>query len=121
MDTEEQNVFPEPSEAGRIAKTAVKTAWWFCVVAALFCVLFVTVFPYTSMRLYFDAGNKAKTLDSAERVIARASPGGYYYAGGKNPAFDTKIADALCMAVNLSGESMDETLAKYGEGYPKTV
>ncbi|MCL2798474.1 MAG: hypothetical protein FWD58_10595 [Firmicutes bacterium] len=122
MDTNEPKLIDQPSGEGtRIAKIALKTAGWFALVAALFCAVFVSAFPYTSMRLYFNAGLKAKTLESAERVISRARSGDLYYGGQKVAGYNCKFADALYMAVNLSADAMDKSFEKYGESHKKTT
>lgn len=104
--------------ANEVKTIAVKTVFWFICFAALFCALFTILFPYQSMYIYFNMGLKTQTYNMAQRIVES----GYDdYSSDNLPEYDTKFADAVYMAIDLSADYMDAYVYKYGLTSSKTI
>ena len=116
MRETEETILNEEIEitAGTLAAIALKAAYWFLIVSALFCTLFVSLFPYTSMRMYYGMGLRHKTFEMAEQVVSRARKNDIYYGGEAVPVYDSKFADGLYWSINLATEFMDADIQKFG-------
>ena len=58
-----------PSDTQVIVTTAIKTLYACVVILALFAVLFVSLFPYSAMKLYDGLGNTHRAYASARRAV----------------------------------------------------
>ena len=91
---------------GDTVRLIIRTVASFLVLLMLFCAIFTSVFPYRTMRLYFNANMHTGALRHARRVVRRYE--------SVSSSYDSRFMDGLFLAATLTSDNLQNDIEQYG-------
>jgi len=84
----------------------------FLVTFVLFCVIFISVFPYRSMIVSFNMGMERSALHHAQRVVRRYE--------SRDTSYNSRFADGLFLAQSIASDKLNNSIENRGINHRRT-